>query len=196
MNVESPITSVIPTLDGRVLEVAAASTIPLSLTEIHRRSTAGTLSGIRKVLIRLVGEGVLFRQPGGYVLNRDHIAVPAITALTSMRSVFFARLRSEVASWEWHPDLLGIFGSFARRSGDSQSDIDILLISPHGCPDELRDRLCLRITAWTGNRVQVFDLTPSDVLRMQGQDEPLLDNWRRDLEIVMGQDSAPWEALR
>ena len=47
MNVGSPIDSVVPTLDGPVLEVLASSSVTLSLTEIHRRASRGALSGVR-----------------------------------------------------------------------------------------------------------------------------------------------------
>jgi len=186
MNVASPISSVVPSLDGPVLEVLAGSAVPLSLTEVHRRTTRGALNGVRKVLRRLVKEGVVLDVPGGYLLNREHVAADAVEALVTLRGRFLFRLRAEVASWSYHADLVGIFGSFARRDGDSASDIDIVLIGEERCPEDVLDELARRVLLWTGNRAQIMALTPSDLQRLQSAGEPILSEWRRDLEVVQG----------
>ncbi len=186
MNVASPISSVVPSLDGPVLEVLAGSAVPLSLSEVHRRATRGALNGVRKVLGRLVREGVVLVVPGGYLFNRDHIVAPAVESLVRLRATFLARLHAEVATWSYQPDLVGIFGSFARRDGDSASDIDIVIIGEERCPDDVLDDLARRVLTWTGNRAQVVALTALDLRKLRSTNEPILAEWRRDLVVVHG----------
>ena len=186
MNVESPIDSVVPTLDGPVLEVLAASSVTLSLTEIHRRSSRGALTGVRLVLQRLTQEGIVDAVPGGYLLNREHVATGAINALVGLRSEFISRLVEQVLSWSYDADLVGLFGSFARRDGDAESDIDILVVGEERLPDGLLDDLASRVLAWTGNHAQIMALTRTDLRRLRSADEPILTEWHRDLEMVLG----------
>jgi hypothetical protein len=94
VDVSSPITSVIPSLDGPILQVLASSTAPLSLTKIHQRAGRGSLSGVRKVLLRLVEHGLVHESPAGYALNRDHVAAPAILHLAQLHGEVAARIRS------------------------------------------------------------------------------------------------------
>jgi len=186
MNIASPISSVVPSLDGSVLEVLAGSSVPLTLSEVDRRASRGTPSGVRKVLRRLVNEGLVLNVPGGYLLNREHVAAGAVEALVTLRAEFLLRLRDEVASWTYHVDLVGLFGSFARREGDSKSDIDILIIGEDHCPDEVLDNLAVRVLNWTGNRAQVMALTHTDLRRLQSLGELIFAEWHRDLEVVQG----------
>jgi hypothetical protein len=74
----------VPTLDGPVLVVLAATTAPLSLAEVHRRAGEGSKSGIRRVLLRLVSESVVHEVPGGYLLNREHLVAPAVELLANL----------------------------------------------------------------------------------------------------------------
>ena len=186
MNVGSPIDSVVPTLDGPVLEVLASSSVTLSLTEIHRRSSRGALTGVRLVLQRLTQEGIVDAVPGGYLLNREHVATGAINALVGLRSEFISRLVEQVSSWSYDADLVGLFGSFARRDGDAESDIDILVVGEERLPDGLLDDLASRVLAWTGSHAQIMALTRTDLRRLRSADEPILIEWHRDLEMVLG----------
>ena len=194
MNIASPISSVVPTLDGPVLEVLAGSAVPLSLSEVHRRASRGALSGTRRALQRLVIEGVVLDVPGGYLLNREHVAADAIEALVTIRARFLSRLHAEVASWSYQADLVGIFGSFARRDGGSRSDIDIVIVGEERCPDDVLDELASLVITWTGNRAQIVAITPSELRAMRSVDEPILAEWRRDLEVVYG-NAAVFEAV-
>ena len=195
INIASPISSVVPTLDGPVLEVLAGSAIHLSLSEVQRRASRGTLSGTRRVLQRLVTEGVVLDVPGGYLLNREHVAAQAIDALVTIRARFLSRLHTEVASWPYQADLVGIFGSFARRDGDSRSDIDIVIVGEERCPDGVQDELARAVVTWTGNRAHIVAITRSELRAMRSVDEPILAEWRRDLEVVYG-NTAAFEAAQ
>lgn len=189
MDVSIPLRAVVPTLDGPVLTVLAATTAPLSLTEVHRRAGDGSKSGIRRVLLRLVDEGVVHEVPGGYLLNREHLAAPAVELLASLHGELVARIRAEVEEWSSRPRLVGLFGSAARRDGDATSDIDVLVISDTDNVDDV-DRLGERIEAWTGNTAQIVALTPADVRRLRRAKEAIVAVWDRELVVICGDGRA------
>ena len=185
VDVAVPVRAVVPTLDGPVLAVLVATTAPLSLAEIHRRSGDGSKSGIRRVLMRLVSEGVVYEVPGGYVLNRDHLVIPAVALLADLHGELLTRIRREVDGWTSAARLVGLFGSAARRDGDASSDIDLLVISDTPNDDDI-DRLRERIGAWTGNAAQIIGLTPADIRRLRRRKEPIVAAWERELVVVTG----------
>ncbi len=189
MDVALPLRSVVPTLDGPVVGVLAATTAPLSLAEVHRRAGGGSKSGIRRVLLRLVAEGVVHEVPGGYALNRDHLAAPAVELLANLHGELLARIRREVDGWAGNPDLVGLFGSAARRDGDASSDIDVLVVGDGPDIDDV-DRLGQRIEAWTGNAAQIVALTRGDLRRLRRAKEPIVAVWDRELVVVVGDREA------
>jgi predicted nucleotidyltransferase len=197
MDVSLPITTVVPSLDGPVLAALAATTTPMGLATVHARAGRGSKSGIRTVLLRMVEEGLVLDVPGGYVLNRDHLAAPAIESLASLHGELVDRIRQAVEEWPVPPTLVGLFGSAARRDGDSHSDIDVLVVSEDPELAERVDALAVQIQRWTGNGAHVVGRTPAEVARLRRADEPILAEWTRDLVVLAGTRSAlgkmtPW----
>lgn len=186
MDVSMPIRAIIPTLDGPVLSVLAGVSAPLPLTEVAKGAGVGSLSGVRLALRRLVRQGVVLEPPGGYVLNRDHVAAPGIELLAGMRATFIRRVGELVDTWDPAPLLLGAFGSFARRDGGPDSDIDLLVITKAKDATEQAGDLAEHVRAWTGNQCHVVTLRPADIARLRRVDEPILADWRRDLEPIRG----------
>lgn len=120
------------------------------------------------------------------MLNREHVAAPAIEALARLWSEVFERIRREVDGWEVVPLLVGLYGSAARRDGDTGSDIDLLLVAD---ADDAADRasdLASRIERWTGNSTHVVTIGATDLRRMRRVREPILGEWQRDLVVVVG----------
>lgn len=186
MDMTHPISSVVPTLDGIVLEVLASTTEPLSQSVIHGRAQTASISGIRKAVLRLIRTGVVDDVPGGYVLNREHLASAPVLALASLHGGLIERIREHVDRWEPKPDLVGLFGSAARRDGDMDSDVDIFILSGDQAILDLSGDLAHQVQRWTGNSCHVITATSADVRRMRRHKEPLLDNVVRDLVIVSG----------
>ena len=198
MDLSFPLGTITPTLDAGVLHVLASTTAGCTAAEVHRRLGHGSDEGVRKVLARLVTQGVVLvetvaRYPV-YQLNRDHVAVPHIEALTRVRDEIVGRIRHELARWEIKPSHAGLFGSFARGVADSDSDIDVLLVRPD-LPsafdeevwlDQL-DRLDRRIRAWTGNAAQVIDLAPAILSQMDRHGDPLIDSLRAEDVHIHGE---------
>lgn len=190
MDVSMPITTVVPSLDGPVLAVLSATASPLGLAVVHSRSGRGSKSGIRSVLLRMVDEGLVLEVPGGYVLNRDHIAAPAVQMLASLHGELTRRIRAAVEEWPIRPTLVGMFGSAARRDGDAGSDIDLLVVSEDPDLDDRVDELAGQIRRWTGNRAQVVGRTPKEIARLRRAKEPILSEWARDLVAIVGERSS------
>lgn len=198
MDLSFPLATVAPTLDAGVLQVLAATTARCTAAEVHRRLGHGSDEGVRKVLARLVRQGVvLVETPARYPLyrlNREHVAVGHIEALTRVRDEIFERIRTQVADWRVKPLHAGLFGSFARGTADSDSDIDVLLVRPESLaePDEdawlsQLDGLDRGIRAWTGNAAQIVDLAPATLRQMAHEDDPLVASWRVEDIPVYGE---------
>jgi predicted nucleotidyltransferase len=188
LDVAVPIVSVVPSLHGPVLAVLARTRAPLRQAEIHRLAAAGSYSGVRKVLLQLVEHGVVEEVPGGFRLNRDHVAADAIVQLASLHGVLVERLRQWAAG---HAGIqfVGLFGSIARRDGDESSDIDVLIVADLPSEDRsaMRDELTDLLVRWTGNDGHVQVLAPDAVRRLVDEQAAIVDAWVSDLQPVLGQ---------
>lgn len=186
MDVSMPISSVVPSLDGPVLVALAATTAPASLAEVHRRSGRGSKSGVREVLLRMIEVGLVDDVPGGYVLNREHIAAPAVAMLADLHGELVRRIRSTVDDWGSEVSLVGLFGSAARRDGDSFSDIDLLVVSDAEGRDDLIERLTGQVRSWTGNRAQVIGMPSAELRRLRRAKEPIVARWDAEVVVICG----------
>ena len=190
MDVSNPISSVTPSLDGPVLGALAATNVPLSLSSVHELAGQGSLSGVRRVLLRLVSTGIVVTVPGGYLLNRDHAAAPLIESLTQLWGEIFERIRGLVAAWPNAPRMIGVYGSAARRDGDEGSDIDLLMVSDAAdAADQVVD-LAAHVERWTGNATHVVMVGSKDLRRMRRAREAILAEWQRDLVVIVGSRDA------
>lgn len=190
MDVSNPISTVVPSLDGPVLAALAATSTPMGLADVHTRAGRGSKSGVRSVLLRMVDEGLVHEVPGGYVLNRDHVAAPAIELLAALHGELVSRIRAVAEGWSTPPQLIGLFGSAARRDGDADSDIDVLVVSDDPDLDDRVDELAAQIRRWTGNRAQIIGRTPEEITRLRRAKEPILAEWTRDLVVIAGERTA------
>lgn len=186
MDVGYPVHAVIPSLEGPTLMVLAGTTAPLSLSTVSRLADAGSISGVRKALLRLVRQGVVLEAPGGYLLNREHLAAPAVIQLSRLRADFSQRISAWAQALPEAPILLGLFGSYARRDGDEDSDIDILFVSESNERDTEAGELADLVQRWTGNDCHVVALTRTDLRRMHEAKEPILSSWNDSLQVITG----------
>jgi len=193
-----PLATITPTLDAGVLQVLAATSAGCTAAEVHRRLGRGSDEGVRKVLARLVNQGVVLTETPArypvYRLNRDHVAVPHIEALIRVRDEIVGNIRSEVAAWEVEPIHASLYGSFARGEAETDSDIDVLLVRSDALTErdedtwlEQLDRLDRRIGAWTGNAAQIVDLSVATLSMMAHEADPLVTSWRNEAVHVHGE---------
>ncbi len=186
MDLSHPVRCVIPSLDGPVLEALASTTSPASLTEIAKRAGQGSLSGVRKVLHRLVEQGVVHHGPAGYILNREHVAAPAILLLAQLHGEVATRIRNWLSDRPEKVVAAGLFGSAARREGDATSDIDVVVITAEPVGPDLADALADALEQWTGNRGQIVALTRDEARMLRDEGRSIVESWRRELQMLLG----------
>ena len=196
MDLAMPLTVVTPTLDAAVLHALAATTARASGAQVHRMAGTGSPDGVRRVLTRLVAQGIALAEehPNAtlYLLNRDHVAADAIVALTRVRTTIIDRITEALSHWSPEPVHASLFGSFARGEATATSDIDILVVvGPASAADQdgraaQIDQLSADILRWTGNRGHIVDPTPDILSAMIAAEDPLLASWRADHIHLMG----------
>jgi hypothetical protein len=181
MELGRPLATITPTLDGDVLVVLARSDVTFTTGQLHRILTRNSEEGIRKVLIRLVRQGIVYSDKVGnaftYRLNRDHLAAEYIIGLANLQMKLLKRIEDRLESWTLPPVYAAVFGSAARGSMTADSDLDLLLIQPDDADDALWETqvndLTAEVTRWTGNDTQPLEFTASD-LAVRGRYEPVL----------------------
>lgn len=197
MNVSHPIRGFVPTLDAPVLEVLAATTRGLSGREVHRLAGVGSVRGIQLVLARLVRQGLVRADEHSsmtlYVANRSHLAWPALEALVDLRGRLMQQLREAIAGWPTAPFHVSVFGSAARRDGDEDSDIDVLIVRPdaveegHEAWEAQIDALRTGVAGWTGNRCQALVVDRGRLSELLAARDSIVGAWLRDGILIHGQ---------
>lgn len=188
MQVQHPFRTVTPTLDGDVLAVLAGADAAFTPPQVHRLIGSRSEAGVRKVLRRLVEQGVVtdvrVGQAVSYRLNRDHLAAPYITGLAHLYHELLDRIRAELDGWKTPAVFVGLFGSLPRHEMRPDSDIDLFVARPDDVPgddpdwrDQL-DRLAERVTAWTGNDARVMELRHSEAQSAVQEGQQVFEDMR------------------
>lgn len=182
MELNRPFATVTPTLDGDVLAVLSTNDVTFTTGQIHRILKDFSEEGIRKVLSRLVRQGVVLAERVGnayaYRLNRDHLAAEPILALAKLPSTFLVRLERRLGEWEHPPVYAAVFGSAARGTMTASSDLDLFLVQDDGTPQttwtsQVND-LARAVTGWTGNDVRPVEYTIPGL--RSARDEPMVQD--------------------
>lgn len=187
MDLSSPISTVVPSLDGPVLQVLAQAEDGLSGRQIHKLAGSGSVAGVRLVLQRLAATGLVHVDDLGnsllYRLNRKHLVAPIVEQLANLRSTLTARLADEISGWRIPPVHTSVYGAVARGDGDLDSDVDLLLIRPdqHEFEDVLWEdqvgRLMQTVVDLTGNPAHVFELSQTEFSDHLVTEDPILNDW-------------------
>lgn len=154
----------------------------------RRQESGGRSTGWHGLLVaERVGDRIV------YSLNRDHVLHPAVAALIRSADELSRRLRKEISGWQVQPVAAALYGSAARRDGDANSDVDVLLIRPAGSGPRQDDvwsgqvhRLRDQVYRWTGNRCQVTDRPVSSLRKLSRSREVIVDEWRKDAIKLAG----------
>lgn len=171
MELHRPLATVTPTLDGDVLAVLATHDTAFTTGQIHRILNRFSEEGIRKVLSRLVLQGVVTADRVSnaftYRLNRDHLAAEPILALVGLPNTFLSRLEHALDQWEHRPKYGAVFGSALRGTMTVHSDIDLFLVQDRGTPPAAWARnineLAANVTRWTGNDTRIVEYTITEL---------------------------------
>lgn len=211
MDLKTPISTVIPSLDGPVLQVLARADEGLSGREVHKLAGQGSVAGVRLVLQRLAATGLVHVDDAGnslsYRLNRKHLAAPVVEFLADLRAALVNRIADELAAWRLPPVHASVYGALARADGDLESDVELLLIRPDdldaGDPlwNEQASRLMQTVVDLTGNPAHVFELSRTELANHLATEAPILNDWLNPTLHLAGlplstlhPDSAPFEA--
>lgn len=181
MDLNRPLSSITPTLDGDVLAVLANADDIFTTGRLHRLLPRASEQGIRKVLQRLVAHGLVLSNRAGnaymYRFNRDHLAAPHIIGLAQIKQNLLDRLVDRLESWEIPPTYAAVFGSTARGSMTVESDLDLLLVRPDNVDDDQWaaqvDSLVAEVTLWIGNDVRALEFSATEIAT-SGHREPVL----------------------
>lgn len=204
MDLSDPTGAVTPTLDGPVLAVLAVAGKPLTVGDVARVAARGSEIGVRRCLARLVEQGIVRTTVVGrnqvHELNRDHVAAEVAVTLAGLRNELWRRMREDLHSWRVKPLYGCVFGSAARGDGDVASDVDLLLVHPDDTTgavetrweaqvDALRDR----VKAWTGNDLQVVELSSVEWRRPRKRHQRLFAEIRRDrVDLLKARGVSLW----
>jgi predicted nucleotidyltransferase len=196
MNLSRPWAPIHSPLDMEVVLVLRGTTRPLTGREVARLVRAGSQPAVNTALRRLAEEGVATAVEAGnaylYTLNREHLATPALELLAAIPAELERRIRSEVAEWTIVPAHVSVFGSAARRDGDTRSDVDLFIVRPARLSeDDVRwraqlERLSDRIYAWTGNHAGLSEVAAADVRRLRREHPPIVGELQRDAITLAG----------
>ncbi|MET9202259.1 nucleotidyltransferase domain-containing protein [Gordonia sp. NPDC003585] len=185
MQLNKPLATVTPTLDGDVLAVLASADATFTISQVHRILTTASAEGIRKVLNRLTIQGVVLHDQVGrtntYRLNTEHLAAEPIMALARLNSAFLNRLEEHLREWGTTLRYAAVFGSAATGHMRLDSDIDLILVRACDWGHEGDDvwghrvtKVARLITAWTGNDGRIVEYAADEFRAAAAAGEPLL----------------------
>ncbi|WP_344161043.1 hypothetical protein [Kribbella yunnanensis] len=187
MDLKTPISTVIPSLDGPVLQVLARADEGLSGREVHKLAGQGSVAGVRLVLQRLAATGLVHVDDAGnslsYRLNRKHLTAPVVEFLADLRTALVNRIADELAAWRLPPVHASAYGALARADGDLESDVELLLIRPDDLAatdplwNEQAAHLMQTVVDLTGNPAHVFELSRTELANHLATEAPILNDW-------------------
>jgi hypothetical protein len=200
MDLKSPISTVIPSLDGPVLQVLARADEGLSGRQIHKLAGQGSVAGVRLVLQRLAATGLVHVDDAGnslsYSLNRHHLVAPVVEFLADLRTALVNRLANELAAWPLPPVHASAYGALARADGDLESDVELLLIRPDDVDaadplwNEQASGLMQTVVDLTGNPAHLFELSRTELANHLVTSAPILNDWLHPSLHLTGQPLA------
>lgn len=201
MQLNKPLATVTPTLDGDVLGVLASADVTFTISQIQRVLSTVSGEGIRKVLTRLHAQGVVLHNRVGrtntYRLNTEHLAAEPIMALSRLTATFLERLEAHLKGWGNELNYAAVFGSAATGQMTLDSDIDLFLVRSSvtgldgqdegsGVWEQRVSDLARLVSAWTGNDARIVEYTDDELRVGATAGEPLLEDVSRQGLTIAG----------
>lgn len=184
-----------PGAQGRMLAVLVETTAELNLRTIAQLAGVSQAQASR-LLPDLVDLGVLERRevPPASLFRfvPEHVASRALLALAHSTDTVLDEIGRLAGALPRPPVSVIVFGSFARREADTQSDIDVVVVRPTAVEDD-DDAWADSIEAWrravrriTGNRVEVLEVSACEAATKLGGRAQVWADIRRDGRVVYG----------
>jgi predicted nucleotidyltransferase len=188
-----PIEAVVPGAQGRVLAVLAETTADLNLRTVAQLAGISQAQASR-LLPELVTLGVVERRevpPASlFRLVPEHIASRVLVALARATDTVLDEMGRLAGALPHPPVSAVVFGSFARREADADSDIDVVFVRPAGVDE---DEWSASLEAWrrntqrlTGNPVEVLEVGADEAATKLRSRSPVWADIRRDGRVVHG----------
>jgi predicted nucleotidyltransferase len=194
MTLSKPLEDLISPDTAKVLDVLTRTGQPLTGRTIATLTGTVSRSTVSRLLIELGHRGLVMKVPGGYEINRDHLAYRAVTVLLGAREELQRRVSHDVAKWPQPPISVVLFGSTARQQESVRSDIDLLVVRPVSIPFDdpiwatnVAD-LSERVGRWCGAACEVLEYSPDELVELRRADDPLIASLRRDAITLAGDD--------
>jgi predicted nucleotidyltransferase len=168
VNLGHPLSSLVTTLSGQVLEVLVNTSSPLSGRNVMRLlRREASQQGVQNALDELAVHGLVDQvSAGGSILNtlnRDHILAPYIIGIVNLRGELTDRLATIVSEEAPEARRAILFGSLARGRADEESDIDIALVWPDEQSEEkTEENIASRVNELTGNACNLLHYTTDE----------------------------------
>lgn len=190
-----PIEAIVPGAQGRVLAVLAETTAELNLRTIAQLAGISQAQASR-LLPDLVALGVVERRevpPASlFRLVPEHVASQVLLALARSTDTVFDEMGRLAGALPHPPASVIVFGSFARREAQADSDIDVVIVRPAEV-DEDDDAWSASIETWrrdvrrlTGNLVEILEVSADKAAtKLAGRSQVWADI-RRDGRVVYG----------
>ncbi len=182
-----PVQALIPGVQGRILGVLAETTAQLNLTTVARLAGVSPAQASR-VLPELVHLGLVERveaPPSAlFRLMDENLVGRHVRSMTDLRYLALRTVGDCSALQKPRPELVIVFGSFARGEADADSDLDVVLARPAVIDDS--------DSAWAASIVNLN----KDLTRALGNPVNILEVRAHDLDRRLKSRSEVWRSIR
>jgi predicted nucleotidyltransferase len=194
MYLNQPIEALASPDKARVLTVLCRAGLPLSGHTIAALTGSVSQPTVSRLLAAFGRSGLVVRVPGGYVINREHLAYRAVEALLDSKDEFRRRVSMAVAAWSDEPVAVVLFGSTARGEAGTSSDVDLLIVRPLDVAvddpqwAQAVATLTEQVHLWTGSACDVLEYDPAELEQLNRGGDPLVDALLQDGVTLAGSD--------
>ena len=187
MDYTRPVQALIPGAQGQILGVLAETTAHLNLTTISRLAGV-SLAQASRVLPELVHLGLVERveaPPSAlFRLMDENLVGRLVRSMKDLRYLVLEAVGDCTALQNSRPELVIVFGSFARGEADADSDLDVVIVRPADVDDT--------DSAWAESIVSLNQ----DLARTLGNPVNILEVGAKDLERRLNSRSELWRSIR
>ena len=187
MDYTRPVQALIPGAQGQILGVLAETTAQLNLTTLSRLAGV-SLAQASRVLPELVHLGLVERveaPPSAlFRLMDESLVGRLVRSMTDLRYRALGAVGDCTALHKPRPELVVVFGSFARGEADADSDLDVVIVRPADIDDS--------DSVWAESIVTLNQ----DLARTLGNPVNILEVGAKELERRLKSRSELWRSIR
>lgn len=185
MNLTEPSDLVMPRATASVYRVLIGADASFSVRQLARLAEVSAPRAA-EIVNRASERGLILVEQAGRSrmcrFNGEHLAANAIIDLVTLRQRIFRELENEILAWGIQPLHASLFGSAARGSGDTASDLDVLIVRPEAVAENIWDEQKfasgIRLMTKIGNHVSWFDISVAELKTASDAAEPILSRWK------------------